>query len=91
MRTIKLCIGLVRAIHFSQRNESQQSTRFKAAKVMVLLPQIILSMINSFYTQRETYINDKIFRAHCKEIGIYSGWNKRSSGFGCLRVTYLEV
>jgi hypothetical protein len=29
--------------------------------------------------------------AHCKYIGLQSGWNRRKSGFGWVQVTYLKV
>jgi hypothetical protein len=43
------------------------------------------------YALKETRINDTIVRADCKQLGLNSGWNKRKSSLGGVRVTYLKV
>jgi hypothetical protein len=59
-------------------------------KVLTAFCQIIHSRNTGICALREKCINDTIVRADYRYIRLYLGLNKRKSGFGCVRVAYLN-
>jgi hypothetical protein len=57
----------------------------------ILCVVCLLIKSSGIHALKGTCVNDRIVSVDCKYIGLDLGWNKRKSGLGSVRLTYLRT